>query len=74
MDDAPDFEVDGNMGYDFAEVDFWAQAAVEYIHLLQDELAGTAGFMWSHGWRADDAKVHRGVELREILGIRGTGE
>lgn len=68
------FSVDGNMGYQFDEVDAWTEAAVEYIDLLQGELERSMGYLHVHGWTVPDEKVQRGKELRAILDIKGTGE
>lgn len=68
-----EFEVDGNLGYQMADVDQWTEAAEEYINLLQDSLAKSAVYLFVHGWVEDDAIVERGKELRAILGIKGSG-
>lgn len=55
----------------------WEDAAVEYIELLQSALARDAVFLYFHGRVTPDTpddQVQRGRELREILGIKGTGE
>lgn len=68
------FDVNGNLGYEFGLVDEWTEAAQEYIDLLQGELERSMGFLHVHGWTVPDEKVQRGKELRAILGIKGTGE
>ena len=52
----------------------WESAAIEYIELLQDELARSSSFLHVHGWTVPDEKVQRGKELRDLLGIKGSGE
>jgi hypothetical protein len=70
----PQFEVDGNMGYEFGDVDGWVKDAVAYITLLQDELASCAPFLHVHGWITPPEKVQQLKEFREALGIKGPGE
>jgi hypothetical protein len=70
----PDFEVNRNIGYDFADVNAWVEAAVEYIGLLQAALNRSAVYLHVHGWKEDDAAIQRGKELRATLGIQGSEE
>lgn len=41
----------------------------EYVDLLTGALESTAVYLDVHGWKWDPAKVRRGRELREALGI-----
>lgn len=52
----------------------WITDALEYIDLLQDELAACLGFLHVRGWVTPPEKVEQGQRLREALGIKGSGE
>ena len=55
-------------------IDEWVIAALEYINLLGDACAHSAVFLYVHGIEETEENIQRGKELREILGIKGSGE